>query len=73
MPWFANTKYMNNTGDTVILYAVDVPGPYPIHGRIVGRQADMPTAWDAKGRWSGSKNSASKSHELDLTDLVITD
>jgi pSer/pThr/pTyr-binding forkhead associated (FHA) protein len=67
--WVAGLRYITKGGDTAVIYATDAGGPNPIHGRIIGRQAGFPTAWNAKGKWSAPKNE--KDHEFDLTGLVL--
>ena len=69
--WVAGLKYITRGGDTALIYATDANGSYPINGRILGRQADHPTSWNNKGRWSGTQNQDHKDHEFDLTGLVL--
>ena len=39
-------------GRKVVLYCVDAPGSWPVHGLIEG--SPVPTAWKGNGRWYGT-------------------
>jgi len=60
MKFEAGKTYKTRGGDDAYIYAVDAPGPYPIHGRVLGHEE----GWARDGQYfAGSR----LSDHLDLT------
>jgi len=66
--WVAGDIYCLREVGSALIYCVDAPGPYPIHGRFLDIQGENTTAWARDGHWSGASPSKS-THQLDLTIL----
>jgi len=57
-------------GLEVLVYTTHAPGPFPIHGRILGGNAGNPTSWNGAGKWSGMKALSGKAgHPYDFKAL----